>query len=66
LAALIAIPVSYFILHQRLQEFAYQLQLSPLLFLIPLLALGLIIFVIVAYYSFQINKLSPVRTLRDE
>ena len=65
-AAIIAIPVSYYIISNWLQDFAYKTKISPAIFII----VGFTVFVIaLATISFQAVKAAasnPVKSLRYE
>jgi putative ABC transport system permease protein len=65
-AAIIAVPVSYYIMSNWLQDFAYKTKMSPAIFII----VGLTVFIIaLATISFQAVKAAtsnPIKSLRYE
>lgn len=66
IAAVIAVPVSVLFLNSWLEKFAYRIQLNFWSFVIPLLGMGLIILLIVLYYSRRLGKINPARILRED
>lgn len=66
LAFLIASPIAFFALQKWLEDFAYHLEISPLLFLLAgAIAMALAIVTIV-YHSLKAAKSDPVKSLRYE
>jgi ABC-type antimicrobial peptide transport system permease subunit len=66
IAFLIAAPAAGFMMHTVLQEFAYRIQLGPVVFLAGLSATFLIAFLTVGYRSFKSASANPVDSLRSE
>ncbi len=62
----LAAPVAGFAMHMMLQEFAYKIELGPMIFLTGLSCTFLIAFVTVAYRSFKASTANPVQSLRSE
>ncbi|WP_440132727.1 ABC transporter permease [Chitinophaga sancti] len=65
IAVLIAIPVSYMFLNNWLDKFPYRIYLHPVSFLIPLVCMGFIIFLVVLFYSFRLEKINPIHVLKE-
>ncbi len=66
IAGLLASPLSYYIFDGWLDEFAYRIQINPLVFAGALVILTLIAFVTVGYQSFSAARSNPTKTLRSE
>ncbi|MEM6801448.1 MAG: FtsX-like permease family protein, partial [Bacteroidota bacterium] len=66
IAILIALPLSYVIVREWLQNFAYQIELSFWLFLIPAFLVLLLAWTTVSLQTFSAASLRPVDSLRDE
>jgi putative ABC transport system permease protein len=62
----LAAPAAGFLMHLFLQEFAYRIQLGPVVFLTGLSATFLIAFLTVGYRSFRSASANPVNALRSE
>jgi len=66
LAAIVMFPILYLALDRWLEDFAYRIQLTPDLFVLPLLALVLITIVTISYQSFRAASSNPATMLRKE
>ena len=66
LANIVALPVSYFIIDNWLNGFAYRISLGILIFLIPCVSALLITIVTVASQSIKAATANPVNSLRSE
>lgn len=66
LANLIAIPVSYLLLQEWLQNFAYQIEISAWPFVIAAAGIFLVMSIILAVQSMRAARANPVDSLRDE
>ena len=66
LSFIFATPLAWYITYNWLQDFAYRIELSPILFLIAgLMAMGIAI-ITVSYKSIKTALTNPVKTLRSE
>jgi ABC-type antimicrobial peptide transport system permease subunit len=65
-AFLLAAPISGFIMHKLLQEFAYKISLGPSIFLTGIGITLLLAFVTVGYRSIQAALTNPAESLRSE
>jgi putative ABC transport system permease protein len=65
-AAIVAIPLSYILLYNWLQRFAYRIDLSLFSFILPILGITLLIGLIILYYSARIGRINPVTILRED
>lgn len=63
---IIAIPLSYYGLNIWLQDFANRMSLNIWLFLVPLIAVGVITLFTVGYQTTKAAITNPVESLRDE
>lgn len=66
IAFLIALPVSWYYMHQWLQNFAYSISLKPWIFLTGALITTIIALATVGYKSILLAFTNPVNSLRDE
>ena len=66
LASLVALPVMYWGIQQWLQNFAYRMNLSVWLFILPLLLIGGIALLTVSFQTFKATQNNPVDSLRYE
>ena len=66
ISLIIAIPISWYVMHQWLQDFAYRITLSWWIFVLAgLLALA-IAFITVSYQAIKAARSNPVKSLRTE
>ena len=66
ISLIIAIPISWYVMHQWLQDFAYRIKLSWWIFVLAgLLALA-IAFITVSYQAIRAARSNPVKSLRTE
>lgn len=66
IAFLIALPISYVMMHQWLADFAYRIDLKLPVFLIAGMIILLIACLTIAYQSLRAANANPVHSLRDE
>ncbi|MEM9327867.1 MAG: ABC transporter permease [Bacteroidota bacterium] len=66
LAAVLVLPLIYFALHRWLEDFAYRIDLSVDLFLLPILLLVFITLMTISYQSLRAARTNPATTLRKE
>lgn len=66
IAALLAFPVSWLIMHQWLQEFTYRVEINPVVFLVAALVSAGIALGTICFYTIKAAVHSPVNTLRTE
>ncbi|MCL7988098.1 ABC transporter permease [Sphingobacterium sp. lm-10] len=65
-ANLVAIPIGYFLLKRWLENFAYQINLSPWPFIISAISLVVVMLITISIQSLQAAIANPVDSLRDE
>jgi len=65
-AFIIAIPISWYFMHQWLQDFANRISLNVGMFFIAFLTSVVITLLIIAYKSFKASIINPVKVLKDE
>lgn len=65
-AAVLASPISYYLFNGWLDEFAYRIDINPVVFLIALFLLTIIAFLTVGYQSLAAARSNPTQTLRSE
>ncbi len=66
LAFLIAAPLAYFVMHNWLRGFAYQINIGPNIFLISLGVSGVIAALTISYQTIKAGISNPVKSLRTE
>lgn len=66
MANLIAWPVSAYAMHKWLQNFAYKISLSPIVFLVAALSMLLVVLLTTCIQTWKAARSSPVRALRYE
>ncbi len=66
LSMLISIPVTYYLVEQWLERFAYRIELGAELFVIPSLMVLVISVITISGKTFRISAQNPVTSLRDE
>ncbi|MEN5196435.1 ABC transporter permease [Sphingobacterium faecium] len=66
LSILIASPIAWWAMHHWLDDFAYKINLSWWMFIIPAVITLLIAFVTMSYHSIKAASANPVESLRDE
>lgn len=62
----IAVPVSYFITKQWLQNFEYKIKLSPLIFIAAIIISLLVAWIAVGYKSIRAAMAEPIKSLKTE
>jgi putative ABC transport system permease protein len=65
-ANLIAWPVSYWVMKKWLQNYAFQIDISPWLFLLPTLLVLLIAFLTLSFQTLKAARTNPVQALKYE
>jgi len=66
ISILIATPIAWWTMHKWLDDFAYKIDLSWWMFIIPAVATLLIAFFTMSYQSIKAARANPVNSLRDE
>ncbi len=66
LSIIVAIPITYFVMQNWLENFANRINLGVLIFLIPAMILVLIAIATVSYHTIRTSSLNPAETLKDE
>lgn len=62
----LAVPITLYLMSSWLEQFSYQIEITPWIFLAGLIATALIVFLTVGYRSFTVANSNPVNALRDE
>jgi putative ABC transport system permease protein len=62
----IAIPLSWYVMNEWLQQFAYRIQIGMGVFMLAAILAILIAFLTVSFQSIRAALLNPIRSLRDE
>ncbi|WP_462254075.1 ABC transporter permease [Ekhidna sp.] len=65
-AAIISLPITFYLVSEWLNQYAFRIDLGMLLFLIPSLLILLVAFFTVFGKSYGISVANPVESLRDE
>ncbi|MEP5614425.1 MAG: ABC transporter permease [Cyclobacteriaceae bacterium] len=66
ISSILALPVTYFLVQNWLDQYAFRIELSIWLFLIPTILVLAVAFVTVFSRTFKISNANPVNSLRDE
>ena len=66
ISMLISIPITYFLVLQWLERFAFRIDMNVWLFTLPALMVLLISVVTISGKTFRISSQNPARSLRDE
>ena len=66
LATLIAIPLSYYLLHKWLEGFAYRIDINPMTFVLSTAVVLFIGYATIAYQSIKASLINPVDAIRAE
>ncbi|QHV97818.1 ABC transporter permease [Spirosoma endbachense] len=66
IAFLLAAPVGWWVMTDWLNNFAYKISLSPLMFLLSLLATAVVVLLTVSFQSLKAAQMNPVKSLRSE
>ncbi|MFN8335125.1 MAG: FtsX-like permease family protein [Cyclobacteriaceae bacterium] len=66
IAFLIVVPISWYAVNQWLNDFAYKVEISPLVYIGAGLSILLVAFVSMAYQSIKAATVNPSDTLRNE
>jgi putative ABC transport system permease protein len=66
IAALIALPVSWFCIHKWLEDYAYRINITWWIFLIAVLVAMLIALVTISFQAIKAAIANPVKSLRTE
>ncbi|MCU0367489.1 MAG: FtsX-like permease family protein, partial [Cyclobacteriaceae bacterium] len=62
----LAAPVSWYFANQYLDQFAYKIELSPMIFVLGIGITSLIAMITVGYRSVKAASINPVNSLRSE
>ena len=65
-AAIIAFPLAYYLTHRWLQDFAYRVDINPMLFVFAGVSVLLLAWLSVGYQSIKAATSNPVDALRYE
>ncbi|MEO1253788.1 MAG: FtsX-like permease family protein, partial [Bacteroidota bacterium] len=65
-ASILGIPIIYYIINEWLKEFAYRINVSLDLFLLPVIVLTIITFLTVSYQSIKAARVNPAQTIKNE
>ena len=66
ISIIIATPIAWWAMHKWLNDFAYKIELSWWMFLIPAIATLVVGFFAMSYHSIKAARANPIDTLRDE
>lgn len=66
LAALVAFPVSWYLIHTWLASYAFRIELNPAHWLIPILILTVIALATISYLTLKAALANPTNALRSE
>ena len=66
LAVLLATPLAWWMMDRWLDNFIYQVNIHPAIFLLSGLTLIVIAWITLGYFTFRTSRLNPSETLRSE
>ena len=66
IAGIIAIPTTYLLLHNWLNDYAFHIEIGPLFFVLPLLLIICIALLTVLYQAIKAALANPVKSLKTE
>ncbi|MFC1724482.1 ABC transporter permease [candidate division KSB1 bacterium] len=66
IAAVIAIPMTFYIMNNWLQNFAYRVTINPWIYVLSLTITVILTFITVCYYTVKAAISNPVNSLRNE
>jgi len=66
LAFVLAAPVAYYVMHNWLQSFAYQISIGPAIFILAILASFVIAGSTIAWQAIKAGVVNPVQSLKNE
>jgi putative ABC transport system permease protein len=61
-----ALPVVWWIMSRWLENFSYQIGINPLIFMFSGMALILISWITLSYFTFRAAQINPAETLKNE
>lgn len=66
IAAIVSLPLGYYIINRWLDTFAYHIRVNPVIFIITLFLIALISTLTISIHTIRAANLNPANTLRDE
>lgn len=66
IANVIAVPLAYFAIKEWLQDFAFSIQITPELFILPIVLLVVIAGLTISFQTIRASRSNPVDNLRNE
>ncbi|MVM33811.1 FtsX-like permease family protein [Spirosoma sp. HMF4905] len=66
IAFLLSAPLGWWVMTSWLNNFAYKISMSPLMFLLSLLVTGVVVLLTVSFQSVKAAQMNPVKSLRNE
>lgn len=66
IATVVMLPLFYFGIHYWLNGFASQMEISVLLFIVPVFVVGIVAILTVSYQSYKTANLNPVDSIKYE
>ena len=66
IAAVIALPTSYFLGEKWLEDYVDRIKINPLIFILPLFAIFLIALLTITYQTYRSAISNPVNALKEE
>ncbi|MEM1134471.1 MAG: FtsX-like permease family protein [Bacteroidota bacterium] len=65
-ASFIAIPLAYFLLSKWLENYSYRIDLSWWLFVLPVISVGIVIWIVVSSQSYKAALTNPTKALKSD
>ncbi len=66
IAFVLSIPLAWYAIHKWLQTYAFRIDVNPLFFIMPFIAVVVIAFCTVSYLSLKAALMNPVKSLKTE
>ncbi|MHB1685989.1 MAG: ABC transporter permease [Ignavibacteriaceae bacterium] len=66
ISGIIAVPASYYFMHSWLEQFAYRININPVVFVLSIIAVLFIALLTISYHAIKAATANPVKSLRYE
>jgi putative ABC transport system permease protein len=66
LAAILALPLTWFIMNKWLETYAYHININWWLLLVPVIAILIISILVISYQTIKVAISNPVNSLKNE
>ncbi len=66
IAFLLAVPVAWYFISDWLQNFAYRIEVSPMIFVLTAVATAVIVLITISWQTLRAAFMNPVESIRTE